>query len=550
MSRHRGERSESQRQARLATRLESLNTARELAVGRIDAHELQQLYGVLDRASTRRSLSSGHTVVGLFGPTGSGKSSLLNALTGTDLARVAARRPTTAEPLAVIWGEDGSSDLLDWLEVQNRHVMPDGAALLPGVNGSRADADGGLILLDLPDFDSTERGHRVIVERLAGQVDVLLWIADPQKYADAALHHDFLDPLATHGAVTLVALNQADRLAEDELDEVTGSLRQILAAEGLGSVTVHPVSAVTGQGLQSIAEDVRAIVRKKEAATGRLSADADVAVASLQEFTGAELQAPSKMVRTALADRLAGAAGADAVIDAVVRSYRRDAHAETGWPVTRWLGRLRADPLRQLNLRRSDVQQFIGRTSLPEPGPAQRAAVDRALRNFGEESSNGAVEPWRTAIRDAARSSEPELLDSLDDAVAKTDFTSGSRAWWWPVAGVVQWLFLAAMVVGIGWLGVLAGLGFLQLPVPPSPRVEGIPVPTLLALGGVAAGIALGILCAALARIGAQRRGRRVRRRLVASISGASDAGAVAPVAAEVERYNAFTRAVEEAAKR
>nr|WP_209067990.1 GTPase [Arthrobacter pigmenti] len=540
---------ESQRHARLATRLESLNTARELAVGRIEADELQQLYGVLDRASTRRSLSSGHTVVGLFGPTGSGKSSLLNALTGTDLARVAARRPTTAEPLAVIWGEDGSSDLLDWLEVQNRHVMPDGAHLLPGVNGSRADADGGLILLDLPDFDSTERGHRAIVERLAGQVDVLLWIADPQKYADAALHHDFLDPLATHGAVTLVALNQADRLAEDELDQVTGSLRQILAAEGLGAVTVHPVSAVTGHGLQTIAEDVRAIVRKKEAATGRLSADADVAVASLQEFTGAELPAPSKTVRTALADRLAGAAGADAVIDAVVRSYRRDAHAVTGWPVTRWLGRLRADPLRRLNLRHSDVQSFIGRTSLPEPGPAQRAAVDRALRHFGEESSNGAVEPWRTAIRDAARSSEPELIDSLDDAVAKTDFTSGSRAWWWPVAGVLQWLFLAAMVVGIGWLGVLAGLGFLQLPVPPSPRVEGIPVPTLLALGGVAAGIALGILCAALARLGAQRRGKRVRRRLVASISGTSDAVAVAPVAAEVERYNAFTRAVEEAAK-
>lgn len=551
MSRHRGEASSS----RLQGRLESLNTARELAEGRVDEHQLGAVYHVLDRASSRRSLSSAHTVVGIFGPTGSGKSSLLNALTGTDLARVAARRPTTAEPLAVIWGEDGSADLLDWLQVQNRHVMPDGSPLLAvSSNGQRpkrnGSADGGLILLDLPDFDSTALGHRAIVERLAGQVDVLLWVTDPQKYADAALHREFLEPLATHESVILVALNQSDRLSPQDLTQVTGSLKQILASEGHGSAVVHAISAVTGTGLAGLAEEVRAIVRRKEAATGRLSADVDVAVESLREFTGPELPPPSKAARSALSDRLAGATGADAVIDAVVRSYRRDAHAVTGWPVTRWLGNLRADPLRRLNLRRSDVQHFVGRTSLPEPGPAQRAAVDRALRTFGEELSDGAVEPWRTAIRDAAGSPEPELVERLDEAVARTDFTSGSRAWWWPVAGVLQWLFLAAMVVGIGWLALLAGLGFLQFPVPESPTVEGIPVPTLLAIGGVAAGIALGILCAGLARLGARRRGKRVRRRLVASITETTEAVAVGPAAAEIERYNNFVRAVETARSR
>ncbi|WP_323958676.1 ABC transporter [Arthrobacter sp. JZ12] len=564
MSRHRGEAGAS----RLQARLEALNSARELAEGRLDDAELRDLYAVLDRASSRRSLSAAHTVVGIFGPTGSGKSSLLNALTGTDLARVAARRPTTAEPLAVVWGEDGSSDLLNWLQVNNRHVMPDGAPMLhlagnggrkagrkgraadEGIHGSLDGADGSLILLDLPDFDSTAVGHRVIVERLAGQVDVLLWVTDPQKYADAALHREFLQPLATHEAVILVALNQSDRLSDSDLKDVIGSLKQILAAEGHGSAVVHSVSAATGTGLDALSREIRAIVRRKEAATGRLSADVDVAVESLREFTGPELPLPSKAARTALADRLAGAAGADAVIDAVVRSYRRDAHAATGWPVTRWIGRLRADPLRRLNLRRSDVQEFVGRTSLPEPGPAQRAAVDRALRTFGEELSGEAAEPWRTSIRDAARSPEPKLLERLDDAVARTDFASGSRAWWWPVAGVLQWLFLAAMVVGLAWLGVLAVLGYLQLPIPESPRVEGIPVPTLLALGGVAGGIALGLLCAAIARFGAQRRGKRVRRRLVASISETSDSVAVEPVQAEIERYNGFVRAVEQAAAR
>jgi hypothetical protein len=103
------------------------------------------------------------------------------------------------------------------------------------------------------------------------------------------------------------------------------------------------------------------------------------------------------------------------------------------------------------------------------------------------------------------------------------------------------------MVVGIGWLVLLAGLGFLQFPVPESPLVEGIPVPTLLAVGGVVAGIALGILSAALARLGARRRGKRVRRRLVASISETTEAVAVGPVAAEIDRYNNFVRAVDAA---
>lgn len=549
MSRHRGEASSSG----LQTRLEALDTARTLAEGRIDPDQLRGLYDVLDRASTRRSLSSAHTVVGIFGPTGSGKSSLLNALTGTDLARVAARRPTTAEPLAVIWGEDGSGDLLDWLQVRHRHVVPDGTSLLAGSGASRADsngsAEGGLILLDLPDFDSTASSHRAVVERLAGQVDVLLWVTDPQKYADAALHRGFLEPLATHGAVTLVALNQSDRLGDRDREQVLASLKQILADEGHGSVSVHAISAATGFGLNNLARDIEAMVRRNEAATGRLSADVDVAVASLQEFAGAELPPPSRSARAALADRLAGAAGADAVIDAVVRSYRRDAHAATGWPVTRWMGRFRADPLKRLNLRRSDVQDFVGRSSLPEPGPAQRAAVDRALRNFGDELSQGAVEPWATAIRDAARSPEPELMERLDEAVTRTNFTSGSRGWWWPVAGVLQWIFLAAVAAGLGWLGLLAGLGFLQLPVPDSPRVEGIPIPTLLAVGGVAAGIVLAILCAAIAGFAAGRRGKRVRRRLVASISETTEAVAVAPVAAEIDRYNRFVRAVSAAGR-
>ncbi|MBG6216804.1 GTP-binding protein EngB required for normal cell division [Arthrobacter sp. CAN_A6] len=525
----------------LQLQLEALDSARKLAAARLDDARLEKLQGVLDRAGSRRSLSADHTVVGVFGPTGSGKSSLINALSGTSLARVAARRPTTSSPLALVWGPAGSAELLDWLSVEERHDMPVASALSGGA---------GLILLDLPDFDSTASAHRLVVERMAGQVDVLLWVVDPQKYADAALHQGFLAPLASHEAVTLVALNQSDRLDQTGLAEVTASLSGILAAEGLGRVSVFPVSARTGAGLGALTAAVRTIVTRKGVFNERLAADVAAAAAELVEFTGlGDLALPGASARAGLAEGLTDAAGVGAVVDAVVASHRRDAHAATGWPVTRWLGALRPDPLRRLNLRRRDLDPILLRTSLPTGEPAQRAKVDRALRTYADTAAGSAVEPWRSSIRNAARSSVPGLMDGLDQAVAGTDLATGRRSWWWPVAGALQWIAFAALVAGAAWLGLLALGGFLQLQLPQTPRVEGFPVPTLLIVAGAGAGILLAVLSAVLARFGAMLRGRRARRRLSASVTQVAVDTVVEPVAVEISRYNAFRAAVAAATR-
>ena len=63
------------------------------------------------------------------------------------------------------------------------------------------------MLLDLPDFDSVEHAHRLEVDRLIELVDLVVWVVDPQKYADAALHDRYLRPLAGHAGVMLVVLN-------------------------------------------------------------------------------------------------------------------------------------------------------------------------------------------------------------------------------------------------------------------------------------------------------------------------------------------------------
>ena len=89
---------------------------------------------------------------------------------------------------------------MDWLDVLRRHHM-----------GSE-DALDGLVLLDLPDHDSVRIEHRLEVDRLVEMVDMIVWVVDPQKYADAALHTRYLTPLASHSEVMTVVLNQVDRL--------------------------------------------------------------------------------------------------------------------------------------------------------------------------------------------------------------------------------------------------------------------------------------------------------------------------------------------------
>ena len=66
----------------LDTQLDALREVHSLGAGRLPDAQLAQIEALLTRAESRCALSSDHTVVGLFGATGSGKSSLLNALVG------------------------------------------------------------------------------------------------------------------------------------------------------------------------------------------------------------------------------------------------------------------------------------------------------------------------------------------------------------------------------------------------------------------------------------------------------------------------------------
>ncbi|HEU4490672.1 MAG TPA: YfjP family GTPase [Jiangellales bacterium] len=530
------------REAALTERLDALEIAADAGHGRLADGDVAAARTVVDRGRERHQLSAEHTVVALAGATGGGKSSLFNELTGLDLARVGARRPTTAEPLACVWGAEGAGPLLDWLGIPRRHQVSRESALDPAAH----DKLHGLVLLDLPDHDSTTLSHRVEVDRLVEMVDLLVWVVDPQKYADAVLHDRYLRPLAEHAAVTVVVLNQVDRLGPDDVDPCLADLRRLLAADGLDSVAVLPVSARTGAGVDDLAAVVQRAVQDRHAAYDRIAADVVTVGRLLLAACEGEAAGVGDRERSRLVDGLSAAAGVDAVVTAVSHSYTLRARRETGWPVTRWLGRLRPDPVRRLRLDRADVERALVRTSVPQATPVARARADSAVRAVGDAAARGAPPAWVEPIRSAARGASDRLPDELDQAVARTDLDVDHRPGWWGAVGVAQWVVLAVLLVGLLWLVLYAVAGWLLLPQPPVPEWGALPVPTGLVLAGLLGGLLLSLVARLATGIGARRRGAVARSRLRAAVAEAADRVVVARVDAEVGRL----RACRDAARR
>lgn len=504
----------------LDQRLAALGEAAGLAEGRFDADAVERARAVVGQAGERLGLGLESTVVALAGPTGAGKSRLFNALAGEELAAVGRRRPTTSASQAAVWG-DGADPLLDWLEIPRRHRLA-------------ADGLGGLVLVDLPDFDSVETAHRLEVDRVVGLADLVAWVVEPQKYADAALHDRYLRPLASHAEAMAVVLNQADLLSPGDVDAWRADVGRLLAEDGVEGAPLVVVSAETGAGLDELRRLLAERVRAREVAVARLAADVGDAAEALGAACGGGRAAGIRREdRRRLAAALADAAGVPAVLRAVEAAHRRRGALATGWPFVRWVRRLRPDPLRRLRL--SETSHPATRTSLPPPTDVQTAQMATAARRLADRAAEGLPEPWPRLVRDAATAREKEVGDRLDRAVSGADLHV-SRPRWWSVASLVQKALALALLAGGLWLLVLAVLGYLRVDeVVPLPEAYGIPIPTWLLVGGALAGIALAFLARLANGVGARRRARPAARSLRARVEEVGHELVVAPVEAELD---------------
>lgn len=596
----------------------SLNDALDYGRDRLPEPVVLEASEALERLSRRRELSTEHTIIGFFGATGSGKSTLFNAVAGYPIARSAPTRPTTSAVQAAVWCAEDSDELLDWLGIENRvypqstefirdveRQTPNAASAQPAPNavtepvpglfnrirrmvgrGETRTRTGGLILLDMPDFDSVTTANRELAARMMRYVDVLVWVVDPQKYADAVIHSEFMVPLAASGAQTLCVLNQADKLAPSEVPAVLASLTHLMQTEGTDRHLLAPplaLSARTGEGMDALRDLLAQVAAAKSASLQSTDAQLYAIASELRAYAGGEettlTGADALTAERELTQACYDASPATQVLEAATESYRRAARTRTGWIATRWMGRLKADPLRRLHLgtgssgkngTKSEAKNgrkkgteasnpgMLGEPaqesapelvapSLPPLSAAQKANMANAVRRYGSRMGQNVGEPWKRSLGEAALSQESELPTLIERDIARIDYTRGRQRAPWTVFNVLQWLALLSALAGVAWLTLIAGLGYLQIQLPPPPAPEGFPVPlpTLLVILGVLLGIAAAGLGRLLTAWGARRYARRLRLRLNAGVEEAVRACVIEPVREEAQRLQAYRSALE-----
>ncbi len=499
---------------------------------------------VLARAGDRMRLSSSHTVVVLAGGTGSGKSSLFNKIAGADFSTVGVTRPVTVHAHACVWGEAGSGAILDWLDVPARYRYSRASALDSG-----EDDLAGLVLLDLPDHDSVMNHAGTLVDQLVSMADVMIWVLDPQKYADAAVHRRFLVPMAGHSDVLAVVLNQADLLEPEQIDDCVADLRRLLDSENLHDVSILVTSALSGGGIDDLRRLLCQGVAARRAAAVRISADLDGVVARFDPYAG-DVDAPVGRVpvtsKSRLAERFAAAAGITAVGDALRSARELRAADFVGWPVAWFAQRLSGrSPLRKVRLGMlwNDLRSVTA-----GPAGAQQAEIDNALTDLGNELAEPLAEPWAHTVRSTVRSEAEQIPAALGTAIGEALPDEDSVVWWWRFAGVWQGLLLGAAAVAIAWIALILAFGVFHaasgLPTLLT-NTGALPWIAALAVGALVVGAATASVCMKVVISTAERENTQVTAAMKDRVADVAADMVIVPAEqelAELERYREEAR--------
>jgi energy-coupling factor transporter ATP-binding protein EcfA2 len=494
-----------------------------------DPDLLEEAADLLGRAGERLRLSGAHTVVTLAGGTGSGKSSLFNALAGANFSPAGVIRPTTAEPHACVWGMAGAGPLLDWAGIQLRHRYARASALGQGEEDLT-----GLLLLDLPDHDSVTAAASHEVDRLVGLADLMVWVVDPQKYADAAVHHRYLVRFGAHSAVTTVLLNQSDLLSPEQCEECVADLRRLLDSEGLHEARVLATSAVTGAGLGELRQVLVEAVAARRAAGQRIEADVDTLAGRFEAYAAdGEAVVPETAI-AALTDAFGHSAGIAAAGDALQHARESRAREYVGWPVASLAGKL---PGRD-RLARTELGSITGGLHSLASGPvdAQPAEIDNALTVFGAEAGLRLPLPWSRTVYSAARSRADSIPGALGSAVAPA-LPGGDVPAWWRLIRAWHWLLIVAAVAGLGWLVAIAASDQQSL----LPWVAAAIV-ALLLLGWLTSSG-----CMNMVMMGAERERARAEQDMRSRVAAVARELVLAPVQQELSEYDRFRGALKTA---
>ena len=499
-------------------RTDPLSRCLEAALEAADAADIlgldsEQLRAAAAAGVRRVGFPGDAYVLALVGGTGVGKSSLLNALAGGVVSPASPRRPTTAEPIAWIpdTEREALAPLLEWLDVrETREHEPTGL--------------GAVAILDLPDMDSVAIEHRARVEALLPLVDAVAWVTDPEKYADAVLHDDFLRSWLRRLGRQVVLVNKTDRLSPGDARRIQRDLEADLASGVIrgSEVEVMPTSATAPGGIDDLRAWIAAGSEAKRVIRTRIAASLAAGARDLAWQAGDGRAAAGKPFLSEASRAAATRAATDAVLRVVdLAGLQRQAVAATQ-AGARARG---AGPLGR-------VTSFVYRSSGRETAVAD---PNRFLLRWRERGGLGpAVEAIRAAISDpilnAPAALRPALAATLDPsdvrvglerAVDRSVGGVGSlqapTSRWWPVLGFLQTVATVALVLSAAWVV----LWIIVRPVTGSvdlPIVGPVPSPFVALVASLLAGYLLARLLGAHARWVGSRWAARVRDRVADAV--------------------------------
>jgi energy-coupling factor transporter ATP-binding protein EcfA2 len=148
-----------------------LDSKRHFPLSTLKRATLEGLATDLKRQAAALDVDRPLLVVMLMGGTGVGKSTLLNAMAGGDIAQASYIRPTTRDPV-VYYHESIHADRLDPALRQCRLIAHD----RPGLEQK--------IIVDTPDLDSNDLANREKLLQLLPVADVVLYVGSQEKYHD------------------------------------------------------------------------------------------------------------------------------------------------------------------------------------------------------------------------------------------------------------------------------------------------------------------------------------------------------------------------------
>jgi hypothetical protein len=163
-------------------------------------------------------------VVAFFGGTGVGKSSLLNRLAGTAIARTGPERPTSRQVTVYVHQSVELADLPADLPLTGQGPVK-GLPVQPGyIKRHASDAHREVLWIDAPDIDSTEESNRRSALAWLPHVDLVCYVVSPERYRDDAGWRVLRQRGHKHG--WMFVLNRWDEGDPRQVEDLARLLRQ------------------------------------------------------------------------------------------------------------------------------------------------------------------------------------------------------------------------------------------------------------------------------------------------------------------------------------